>query len=425
LNLADGRAVRAAGQTMVQRAATPGTPDCAALPLGLERVDFVPQVTLEDLSIAGAWRVALCAGRQGEPINVGGLARTDLGRFNASARKAARVLEESPERRVAYVYANPATGLALGAGAAPSMGEYHVFVPGSTLASGSAWDPAWNWPLDVAMGVIGPSRHLLLWGWTAPLSGSARSYGDRAVLLLPVPPGEKRDALLKLAARAAPAVASPLSLAVTANGTALGTIELPPGAAQVWRAIRIPAGTVAGSRGALRVELALPAVAPLEHPGSFPDDRLRLSVEHVTIAAVEPGVLSGRIRGNNADAAYLGSGWSSPEPWGVWSDGKVATLRVPVPAGAGDARLRVLAHAISASGRQDVRVTVAGREVAAWSFASRQADEAREATIPAALLPEGREVEIAFEIARPGPPADSGDSRDLGLGLVDFELARR
>jgi hypothetical protein len=212
---------------------------------------------------------------------------------------------------------------------------------------------------------------------------------------------------------------------VTANGTALGTIELPPGAAQVWRAIRIPAGTVAGSRGALRVELALPAVAPLEHPGSFPDDRLRLSVEHVTIAAVEPGVLSGRIRGNNADAAYLGSGWSSPEPWGVWSDGKVATLRVPVPAGAGDARLRVLAHAISASGRQDVRVTVAGREVAAWSFASRQADEAREATIPAALLPEGREVEIAFEIARPGPPADSGDSRDLGLGLVDFELARR
>ena len=32
-------------------------------------------------------------------------------------------------------------------------------------------------------------------------------------------------------------------------------------------------------------------------------------------------------------AAVLGYGWSTHEPWGVWTDGEEATLRLPLPAG--------------------------------------------------------------------------------------------
>ena len=89
-----------------------------------------------------------------------------------------------------------------------------------------------------------------------------------------------------------------------------------------------------------------------------------------------------------------------------------------------DLRLRVLAQAISRTGRQDVRVLVGDREVARWSFGSRQSNESREAVIPTTLAPAGGEIEITFEIANPGPPVNSADTRNLGLGLIDFELAR-
>jgi hypothetical protein len=360
-------------------------------------------------------------------MNVGGLARTDLGRFNASAREAARALDEGPASDTAYAYANPATGFALGAGSPPKMGEYRVYVRGSGAgtAAAPAFDPQWSWPLEMDMGVTGPGRHLLLWGWSAPMPQSVRTWSDRAALLLPVPPGESREALLRLAARAMPQAAGNLDVRVSANGTPLGTLALGRDPALVWRAIRIPAEVVARARGVLRVEFALPAVAPLAHPRSFPDDRLRFSFERLAISTVTPGAIAGRIRGHNADAVALGRGWSAPESWGVWSDGKLATLRLPVPEGAAGAlRLRVLAHAISRTGRQDVRVTVRGREVATWSFASQQGSEPREAVIPAALAPASGEIEIAFEIANPGPPANSPDTRNLGLGLVDFELSR-
>ena len=425
VNLVDGRNIRATGQTITQRAAHPGTPDCTSLPASVKRVEFVPQVALEDLSTAGAWPVLVCAGRQGQPINVGALARTDLARFNASAREAAQSLERPPASDVAYAYANPATGAALGAGAVPKMGDYYVYVPGVAASAPAAWDPAWSWPLEIPMGVIGPGRHLLLWGWTPPDWTSVRTWADRAVLLLPIPPGQSGEALLTLAARAMPQGTSPLTVQVSANGTPLQALVLPSDPGLAWRAIRIPAEVVAAARGALRVEFVLPAVAPLKHPRSFPDDRLRFSFERLALAATKPGAVAGQIRGHNTVSLALGRGWSAPEPWGVWSDSKVATLRLPVPEGANrDLRLRVRAHAISRTGSQDVRVLVSGREVARWSFGSQQPSESREAVIPAALAPAGGEIEIAFEIANPGPPANGADTRNLGLGLVDFELAR-
>ncbi len=425
VNLIDDRNIRAAGQSMIQHAAHPGKPDCTSLPASVKRVEFIPQVTLEDLSTAGAWPVLVCAGRQGQPINVGALARTDLRRFDASAREAARSLERRPASDVAYAYANPATGAALGAGAAPKMGDYYVYVPGAATNAPAASDPTWGWPLDIPMSVIGSGRHLLLWGWVSPEWNSVRTLSDRAALLLPVPPGQSGAALLKLATRATPHGASPLTVQVSANGTPLEPLVLTRDSGLAWRAIRIPADVVAAAHGALRVEFALPVVAPLEHPRSFPDDRLRFSFEHLTLAAMEPAGSAGKIRGHNTDNLALGRGWSEPESWGVWSDGKVATLRLPLPEGAGrDLRLRVLAHAFSRTGRQDVRVLVGDREVARWSFGSQQSSESREAVIPAALAPAGGVIEITFEIANPGPPVNSVDTRNLGLGLVDFELVR-
>jgi hypothetical protein len=426
VNLVDGRQIRATGQWMVQRAPDNRLLDCALIPASVRRVQFVPQVTLEHFSTAPAWEVSVCAGRQGQTMNVGLLARTDMARFDASAREVARSIERPLASDVAYVYMNPATGALLGAGAAPKLGGYHVFVPRGAAPAPPPWDPAWDWPFEILMGVYGPGRQLLLWGWTQPLINSVRTLSDHAALLLPVPPGQKGDALLKLAARAMPLGAGSLTVQVSANGTPLGPIVLGSDPGLVFRAVRIPAEVVESSRGALRVEFKLdPIPPPLAHPRSFPDDRLRFSFEQMAIAPTPAGAFAGRIRGPNADALMLVRGWSMPESWGVWSDGKLATLRVPVPEGAGrDLRFRVVAVGISRTGEQAVRVLVGGREVASWKLGSQQAPAAREAVIPAALAPASGEIEIAFEIANPGPPANSADVRNLGMGLVDFELAR-
>ena len=155
--------------------------------------------------------------------------------------------------------------------------------------------------------------------------------GDRAELLLPVPPGQSGEALLKLAARAMPQGASSLTVQVSANGTPLQSLVLMRDRRLALCAIRIPAEVVAAGRGALRVEFALPTVAPLEHPRSFPDDRLRFSFERLALTATKPGVIAGQIRGDSTDSAALGRGWSASESWGVWSDRQG---RDPAPAGA-------------------------------------------------------------------------------------------
>ena len=424
LNLVDNRKIRGTGQSLVSAGLHREPVRCDALPASVERVVFLPQVVLEDLSIAHAWEVAVCAGRQGQAMNTGALARTDLKRFETGAREAASWLDRGAAPNIAFAYENPATGARLGAGAAArKMGSYNVFVPGTAAPTPAAapQDPSWAWPLDVDMSVHGRGRHLMLYGWTVPLA-DVRTFSNEAVLLLPVPAGLATGARLQLFARPLPPDAGDLTFQVSANGTPLAPLVLATARGPGWYAVDIPAEVVAAARGALRVEFRAPALPILTPRRAYPEDMLRMSLGRVTLRASTPGVVEGRIQGMNADSAVLGAGWSGPEPWGVWSQARTAALRLPLPPAAmGPYTLRFFGHAFAREGQQDVSVVIGGRMVAQWSFASLAADEWREARIPAELVAPGTDLEVVFEIARPAPPGN-GDPRNLGLALVAYEL---
>jgi hypothetical protein len=425
LNVVDGGKIRETGQSLVKTSGHRESPDCRALPVSAKRLVLLPQVVLEDLSIAEAWELAVCAGRQGQPMNAGALARTDLSRFETGAREAASWLDRAAAPGIAFAYQNPATGAKLGADpATPRLGSYRVFVPGMAPVPGlaSEGDPAWTWPLDVDMSVRGRGRHVLLYGWTVPL-GDVRTWSSQAALLLPVPPGLPGGARLSLWARPLPPDAGDLVFEVKANGVALQPLELKSERGPAWYTVRIPAPVIATASGALRIELSTTERAPLVPRRGYPDDRQRLSIERLALRADLPGAVRGRIQGVNPDGAVLGEGWSGPEGWGVWSAAKRVTLRLPLPEKPGRKwNFRFYGHGYAREGRQDVRVVVGSRTLAQWSFPSLSPDEWREVEIPASLVTAGsQELEIAFDIADPASPG-GGDPRTLGLALVAYEL---
>lgn len=127
---------------------------------------------------------------------------------------------------------------------------------------------------------------------------------------------------------------------------------------------------------------------------------------------------------------YLLSGWSQPETWGVWSDGPVSKLSLPISAGKGMAlQLDVEAHAFLPETRhhQTVKVQINGNFVGIMEFSMNKNRNLRSLPIPADAL-SGKDEErfiISFEIASPMCPSDLGiseDKRNLGIGLINLTV---
>jgi len=126
--------------------------------------------------------------------------------------------------------------------------------------------------------------------------------------------------------------------------------------------------------------------------------------------------------GNNA-TQYTRQGWSDPEPWGCWTKGFRAELRIPLERPfEGPARLAVesVAYVRSWHPTLNVRVICNREPLGYWSIESRDPEE-RTLPIPASALAGKREILLAFQLDNPASPADSGefglDQRLLGLGL--------
>ena len=421
LNLADTRKIRETGTTVVDRAVHKGHPDCSPLPREVERVVFVPRVALEDNSIHDAWPIAICAAEQDQPINVGYLARMDLRRVDAAQREAAQWLTRPPAPRTAYAFRNPAVATALGAPpTTPAMGSFRVYVPGAAANAPAAPPLEWPWPLAIDMGWAGHGRDVELTGWAPPVQGWVWSYARDLSIVLPVPQGLSEDARLTLYARPM----ADMKIALKANGTPLPALDVSAARGLAWYSLTIPRDVIANARGVLRLELTLPDLPPFVPKRFYPEDKPRLWLARLGLAAIDPNVTRARLAADAPGRSLLREGWSGPEGWGTWSQGPVAKIDVPLPANRGSAlRLRLLGHGFSADGPQQVTVSVKGQRLAQWDFKSLAADEWREATIPAELVdPAASEVQVVFQIARPAAPG-GGDPRPLGLAIVEIELA--
>lgn len=170
---------------------------------------------------------------------------------------------------------------------------------------------------------------------------------------------------------------------------------------------------------------------PLAPARQSADAILKAAAARDAAASVAPGATLPRKLGFAASqdgVECLREGWSLPESWGVWSDGKTARLSLPLQ-GIDIGHPLTLSFACWAfvaaeTPQQHVTVSVADQQVAVWSWALETGGDdgqPRVATVPVALL--GRKVRLVIDLAisNPTSPVSLGhnaDARLLGLGLI-------
>jgi hypothetical protein len=132
------------------------------------------------------------------------------------------------------------------------------------------------------------------------------------------------------------------------------------------------------------------------------------------------------VGGNPLASNFLASGWSLPEPWGVWSNAETATLifRVHDNTNRNSYALRAKVNPWIVNGRAKQPVTI---------FVNRKMVIKRELTAPEELSIPVRPdtdgvVQINIRITDPVSPKQlmlSEDDRKLGIGLISLELNYR
>lgn len=119
---------------------------------------------------------------------------------------------------------------------------------------------------------------------------------------------------------------------------------------------------------------------------------------------------------------FLGSGWSQPESWGVWSDGSLASIFIPKPAQVSKKLLIDLRAFVSpAKPLQEIVILINDKFLREYKI-----DNA-ERNLLALELPASTDnfYKITFQIKTPARPFDLGfnkDKRLLGIGLISAKF---
>lgn len=128
---------------------------------------------------------------------------------------------------------------------------------------------------------------------------------------------------------------------------------------------------------------------------------------------------------------YLQQGWSSPEGWGVWSDGKQATIKLRFQKKLVetyrhfDMELDTHAYITKQHPMQHVEVMVNNQRMTTLEYTTSQ-NSIKKISIPASLLLQANGVvEIVFRCTDAVSPKVLGagdDTRILGLGLISLRI---
>lgn len=120
-----------------------------------------------------------------------------------------------------------------------------------------------------------------------------------------------------------------------------------------------------------------------------------------------------------AACALLRFGWSRPESWGVWNQGPVARLAVPIAAGTRFLEMTLIAHARPGQA-QRVAVAVNGQQAGRFDIGAGGST-----TLAVPLPPTGgrHTAHVTLHVSAPYSPLESGegsDPRALGVGLISL-----
>lgn len=125
------------------------------------------------------------------------------------------------------------------------------------------------------------------------------------------------------------------------------------------------------------------------------------------------------------DQIVLLSGWSRPELWGTWTDGREAKLIVQIVSPINSPlELSGRMRAITDGRRpQKVDVVINGENVEHWTLSSGL--NKRRAVIPVDVATRRQPMMVTFKILHPVAPSaisSSSDYRSLGIGVEEFRI---
>jgi hypothetical protein len=129
--------------------------------------------------------------------------------------------------------------------------------------------------------------------------------------------------------------------------------------------------------------------------------------------------------GDSAD--YTLSGWSEPEPWGTWKQGKRASIHLSIESPIkSSALLTVQSTAFLMATHSLLLVTIfcEGIFIGEWYINNGEL-ASRNLAIPASAIVERKDLHLEFRIANSVSPASCGESADhrlLGLGVTKLSL---
>jgi hypothetical protein len=133
--------------------------------------------------------------------------------------------------------------------------------------------------------------------------------------------------------------------------------------------------------------------------------------------------LGHHVIGSDGDGgSVLGTGWHAREPWGVWSKSPVATLLLPCIAPDTGAVLNLTIRPFDKQ-----QVTISSEKTHLWKGALAAGDQTLRLVLPPASCVRGRHL-VTLDIPGAVSPLKLGmsaDGRDLGVGLVAFEMQPR
>jgi len=147
----------------------------------------------------------------------------------------------------------------------------------------------------------------------------------------------------------------------------------------------------------------------------------------LSLQLARDGRLAVRFAAGQPGTALLLDGWSTPECWGVWSDGPVSRLRLPMPEDGKRWRLVLkgggYAGGLTTAGQRVVLARMGQDVVGRWGFTLTEQRWTAELTLPPYEVSAGGVLELQFpDATSPAETGCGGDPRRLGLGLESLVL---
>lgn len=170
--------------------------------------------------------------------------------------------------------------------------------------------------------------------------------------------------------------------------------EQSAGYADLVRAVPVPDQQTKARRSAIWKRLVAPAAAA--RPAAF---------------VFTPGSVFS-LSGSTADPAVLASGWHAPEPWGRWTDGAQASLRIALAAPT-DKPLKLELDLSPSAAPATLTVGIDGIRFAPVQPATGPARW----DIPAAAVANKAAFDVTLYVSETVHPASAGDDRILGIGV--------